>query len=106
MNKSKELKTTSKIVKIILEQNPYARNSDDFLYIKVCEKVNDISINLPFKQVMENRKLYGLPPFESVRRCRQKIQATHPELAGCDDVEAQRKLNEETFRDYARKGAV
>ena len=106
MSKSKELKTTSEIVKTILEQNPQSRNSDDFLYIKVCEKVNDISINLPFKQVMANRKLYGLPPFESVRRCRQKIQATHPELSGDSNVEAQRMLNEETFRDYARKGAV
>lgn len=102
VNKSKELKTTSEIVQIILEQNPHARNSDDFLYIKVCEKVNNISINLPFKEVMANRKAYGLPAFESVRRTRQKLQATHPELAGCDDVEAQRMLNEETFRNYAR----
>lgn len=105
MSKSKELKTTNEIVKTILEQNPQSRNSDDFLYIKVCEKVNDISINLPFKQVMANRKIYGLPPFESVRRCRQKIQAAHPELAGCAEVEAQRKENEQAFREYA-KGAV
>lgn len=102
MNKSKELKTTSEIVQIILEQNPQARNSDDFLYIKVCETVNNISINLPFKQVMANRKAYGLPAFESVRRTRQKLQAMHPELSGNADVEAQRILNEQTFRDYAR----
>jgi hypothetical protein len=102
MSKAEELKTTSEIVQIILEQNPKARNSDDYLYIKVCEKVNNISINLPFKMVMSNRKAFGLPAFESVRRTRQKLQAAHPELAGDADVEAQRMLNEGVFKEYAR----
>lgn len=102
MSKAEELKTTSEIVQIILEQNPKARNSDDYLYIKVCEKVNNISINLPFKMVMANRKAFGLPAFESVRRTRQKLQAAHPELAGDADVEAQRMLNEGVFKEYAR----
>lgn len=102
MSKAKELKTTSEIVQLILEQNPYARNSDDYLYLKVCERINNISINLPFKQVLSKRKEYGLPAFESARRARQKLQAKNPELAGDADVEAQRMMNEEIFREYAR----
>ena len=47
-------------------------------------------------------KDYGFPGFETVRRSRQKLQATFPELAGDADVEGMRRVNEETFRDYAR----
>ena len=102
MGKISELKTTSELVQIILEQNPYARNSDDFLYLQVCERINNISVNLPFRQVLMRRKEFGFPAFESVRRSRQKLQAMHPELAGNADVEAQRMMNEEIFREYAR----
>ena len=52
--------------------------------------------------VMSNRKVFGLPAFESVRRTRQKLQAAHPELAGDSNVEAQRMLNEGVFKEYAR----
>ena len=102
MGKSKELKTTTEIVHLILEQNEMARNSDDYLYYKVCERINGIYMNLPFWKVIINRKKYGFPAYESVRRTRQKLQAAYPELAGCDDVEGQRIVNEEVFRDYAR----
>ena len=102
MSKSKELQTTTELVKDILENNPDARNSDDYLYYKVCERINAIYLNLPFWKVIMNRKKYGFPAFESVRRTRQKLQATHPEFAGDGNVEAGRMLNEEVFRDYAR----
>ena len=103
MNRARELNTTTEIVKHILKQHREARNSDDQLYLKVCEHINGVCSNLPFKQVIANRKEYGLPAFESVRRSRQKIQSMHPELAGDKDVEAGRSLNEEVFRNYARK---
>lgn len=102
MNKSTELKTTTEQVKFILERFPEARNSDDVLYLKVCERISSLCVNMPFKDVLTNRKTYNLPAFESVRRSRQKIQSLYPELSGNSNVEAQRILNEETFRDYAR----
>lgn len=104
MSKSTELKTTTDLVKKILQDVPEARNSDDFLYYKVCEKINALYINLPFWKVIVNRKLYGFPAFESVRRTRQKVQAEYPELSGNSTVEGNRMLNEKVFRDYARKG--
>ena len=104
MGKSAELITTSALVKEILKEFPQARNSDDYLYCKVCEKKGNIYLNLPFWKVMLNRKMYGIPGFETVRRARQKIQETCPELAGCDAVEGQRMLNEEVFREFARGG--
>lgn len=102
MSKSTELKNTTNIVKDILTRCPDTRSSDDLLYIKVCERINAICINMPFKDVMLKRKSFELPAFESVRRSRQKIQALHPELAADADVEAQRILNEQTFRKFAR----
>lgn len=103
MNKSRELRTTTELVKAVLREYPQARNSDDFLYCKVCELLNNRSVSLPFSTVMLDRKRLGLPAMESVRRSRQKMQALYPELKGNSDVEAGRMLNEGIFKEYARK---
>lgn len=102
MDKTKELKTTTNLVREILEHDPAARNNDDYLYYVVCSRINDASMNLPFCEVILNRKSYNLPAFESVRRSRQKMQEKHPELSGESAVEAYRGINEEIFREYAR----
>ena len=102
MNKSKELKTTTDIVKDILEHDPAARSNDDYLYYVVCSTLNVDSVNLPFWKVILKRKEYNLPAFESVRRSRQKMQEKHPELAGDSTVEAYRMMNEDVFRESAR----
>lgn len=108
MNKARELKNTTTTVHIILEQDEMARNSDSYLYLKVCEKLGrERGINLATMSVPHfflHLKAYNLPGFETVRRTRQKIQERYPELAGNSDVEAQRTLNEEAFREYARGG--
>lgn len=106
MGKLKELNNTTKLVKQILMQDKKARNSDVYLYIKVCEKLNPEALHKPFIEVQTHLKEYGLPPIESVGRCRRKLRRAYPELAGNSDVEAQRTLNEEDFRTYARKVMV
>lgn len=106
MGKLKELHTTTELVKGILQEYPNTRNSDNLLYLKVCEQIGNehgININkmsMPF--FLMNLKEYNMPAFETVRRTRQKLQATYPELSAKADVEAQRMLNEEDFREYAR----
>lgn len=97
----KEIETISKITLEVLREEPEARDSDDYLYFKVCSKINPIYMQLPFFKVMLHRKEYGLPKFETVRRTRQKAQATFPELRGSDDVEAGRMLLEEEYEKYA-----
>lgn len=103
MNKSKELRNTSAIVKEVLENNKEARNSDDTLIFAVCSKINPLCTGLSFGTVVTNRKALGLPAFETIRRARQKVCAEHPELCGNSAVEAHRKLNEDVFRDYAKR---
>lgn len=102
MDKATELMNTTDIVKIILHKYPDARNSDDVLYLRVCEYINGTHTSLPFWKFMQGRKEYGYPPFESVRRSRQKLQATFPELAGSKAVEAKRAENEKIYKEYAR----
>lgn len=94
---------TQDIVKEMLENHPFTRNSDSKLYVKVCEKIAPEAIGKPFWYVLGNLKEWNLPGFETVRRARQKLQVLHPELAACSDVESGRMVREEEFRDYARR---
>lgn len=106
MGKLRELQSTSHIVKEILEKFPEARNSDNVLYVKVCAEIgnaNGIDINkMSMPHFLLHLKNYNMPMFETVRRARQKIQAEHKHLAANADVEAQRMLNEDDFKNYAR----
>lgn len=103
MNK---LKPTTKLVKAILEQDERTRNSDSFLYLKVLEHISlEKGIHLDGITVPDfllSMKVLGFPPFESVRRSRQKVQQHHPELAACDKVAGMRMIQESEFRSYAR----
>lgn len=100
-----DLKNTTALVKTILEQDKQCRNSDSFLYLKVLsvaakQKGIDLEkMTVPF--FLTNLHGAGLPPFESVRRARQKIQAARPDLAACEAVEGYRAENEAQFRAYA-----
>ena len=104
-----DLKNTTALVKSILEQDEQCRNSDSFLYLKVLSAVaNQKGIDLEKMTVpffLMNLHGAGLPPFESVRRSRQKIQQHHPELAANEVVEGFRAENEAEFLAYARGGA-
>lgn len=100
------LKTTKKLVERTLEGNPKARNSDTYLYYVICKailKTEGIDIDkISFKDGLLQRKQHNLPNFETVRRTRQKLQQERPELAGTEEVEAMRSINEEAFRNFAR----
>ena len=106
MDKSSELKFTSILVKEILTENARARNSDSYLYLMVLKDIgsrNGIDVdNMPVPELLTNMKQYDFPAFETVRRTRQKLQRSYPELAGCKAVADQRAENEEVFREYAK----
>ena len=101
-----DLKNTTAIVKAILEEDEQARNSDSFLYLKVLDvygEKNGIDIkSMSITTFLLHLREYGFPGFETVRRSRQKIQATYPRLAACGKVGAMREVNEQEFRAYAK----
>lgn len=87
-------------VKRILENDPRTRNSDDVLYAKI---VKDLGYtDFPVYAFLEYRASFDIPSYESVSRCRRKLQELYPELAADPNVEAARELEEERFREYAK----
>lgn len=96
-----KLYDTKKLVKQLLEENEAARSSDTVLYTAVCLEINPMAMTTPFAEVILNLDRYGLPPFETVRRTRQKVQEEHPELGPCDVVEIMRGENEIAYKEFA-----
>lgn len=70
---------------------PVTRDSDELLYLKVCEHYNPTVLNKSFKQVFVNRLFNGIPSFETVRRCRTKVQSEHEELHSTLEVKQKRQ---------------
>ena len=93
-----DLKNTTALVKALLEEDKQCRNSDSFLYLKVLsvigkrKGINIDSMSVPY--FLLNLHGTAFPPFESVRRARQKIQEHNPHLAACETVEDFRTENE------------
>ena len=101
-----DLQTTKKLVLDVLVNNPQARNSDNYLYYIICkgqlEKQGLDIGKISLSTALLRREEFALPPFETVRRTRQKAQEKNPALAAVPEVEAARIAEEEKFREFAR----
>ena len=102
----KRLNTTKALVKTLLEQEPKTRNSDSYLYFRIISIIadgNNIDLNgIPVTAFLLNMDQFPFPPFESVRRSRQKVQEECPYLAASPEVEIFRAENETAYRNFAR----
>jgi hypothetical protein len=101
-----ELKDLKSLVYLILDHYPQTRNSDGLLWLKVLEsqayeKGIDLRM-LSVPQFLPRIAEMGFSPFESVRRTRQKLQATYPHLAADEAVQGFRDERETAFRAFAR----
>lgn len=97
MPKLKKIETT---VTRLLEENPLTRVDDFWLLNAYYNEIIDTNL-MSFKTVCEHHDELGLPSFESIRRCRQKIQANRPDLVEPGTAKHRRKLVEE-YKDYAK----
>ena len=100
--------TIENLVLSLLQESTDARNDDMKLYLMVCKKyyrrTDDVDIgSLPFAVIMNSYKELKLPHFESVRRCRAKLQSSHPELGPTSDCARGRKRCEKMYKNYAVK---
>ena len=96
------LKTVSALVKNILEHDHKARNTDNHLYLMVLEHYSGLrgidihAMTVPvFLKELDRR---SFPGFETVRRSRQKVQATYPDLAPSEAVGKRRAKNIENLQ--------
>lgn len=106
MTKEK-LKSVETLVREILESDEMARSDDDYLYLLVLSKVaNKKGDNLwafSFGCFQLSHRKLGYPPFETVRRSRQKLQRKFPELRANKKVAEQRSDNETTYRQFVKE---
>ena len=77
--KTKDLIKISDLVKEILEKDELAREDDCYLMLKVIERTHPNEVGKTFRDVMLNAKKNKIN-FESIRRCRQKVQEKYPHL--------------------------
>lgn len=90
------------IVREILKHNPDTRSDDFLLYRAVCKRICPMVFGvLSFDRALSYHKEIGLPSWETVSRCRRKIQEHHPELR--DERTARIRDEEElAYVEYAR----
>lgn len=102
----KNLRNTKALVQSILEKDQRARNSDSYLYLQIIRRIAvmhgyDLD-KICITDFLLHMAELGFPPFESVRRTRQKVQAECPWLAACRKVEKCREESETVYREFAR----
>lgn len=102
MSALKQLRKVRKTVISILEQNEKARNSDSLLYLEVLQAVDKDLLNMPVGEFLSHMSELNAPPFETVRRTRQRAQAENPSLSACPKVAEYREANEIEYRQFAR----
>ena len=99
------LKTVSALVKNILEHDQKARNTDSHLYLMVLEHYSGLrGIDIHAMTVpvfLKELDRCSFPGFETVRRIRQKVQATDPDLAPSEAIGKRRAKNEVVYREFA-----
>lgn len=101
-------------VKQILIDYPNARNDDMYLYRIYCNIAlikyfqQDVAYETYVKLFSsifgnkEARKQFNIRPFETISRCRRKIQAQCPELASERAIKRAKKQLEKDYKDYAK----
>lgn len=99
--KRREIRRVKPIVEAILRNDPDTRNSDSLLYVRVCQRIDEKLSTRPFFYVMAHSKDFGLPPFETVSRCRRKLQEKDDSLQAVEEVQKARQDNQEAFLELA-----
>lgn len=84
----------------ILRKDVESRNSDNKLYIAVIDSIVPNGSQMPVAELFLNQKKLGIPPYESVSRCRRRVQSDCPELRGNDEIMNARRKKEKQFKDY------
>lgn len=98
-----DLKKVKQMVANELTKRPETRD-DDFILITYIYKDFFGIREFTFESVMFNHIALGLPSFESIRRCRQKLQEEMPLIYGSSGAARKIRAKEETVyrREFAR----
>lgn len=84
------------IVERCLVNDERCRKDDFILYLSVIEQYG-LDTTMSIHSALKNHNLFKLPSFESVSRCRRKIQERDVSLKDC----ATARMREEARQDYS-----
>lgn len=104
-----KFKTVEQDIRPILKENYATRCDDMALYAcYVFEKVQHLRLGKGWlQQVFSDRRMRimcGIAPYETVSRCRRKLQEKDDSLRAPEDLRKERKEIEKKYKEYA-KGA-
>ena len=91
------------VVEIILTEEPQTRNDDMLLYYLYCTKYGFLTSST-FHKAFEDkdyRSNLGISVFETISRCRRKLQAENNKLKGSQETQYHRLEQEKKFEEYA-----
>lgn len=92
------------IVERCLVSDERCRKDDFILYLSVIEQYG-LDTTMSIHSALNNHSLLKLPSFESVSRCRRKIQERDVSLKD-DDTAKMRERERQEYEDYAMSDKV
>ena len=95
-----KLKGLEEIVCGILERQPITRDDDFLLYGTVISKLG-VDLNISLKDFFRQHKILGVPSFESVSRCRRRLQMLNTKLMPSAKVIEKREKEQDKFYAYS-----
>lgn len=101
MKNKNKLIELQKVVYPILNNQPSTRDNDFLLINEVYQRLG-IDTSKSFQELTTSINDYPLPSFESITRCRRKLQAKYNFLKSTKQIEKLREKQEEIYKEYAR----
>ena len=89
------------VVEEILRKDQLSREDDCYLILQVVSKLYPYEVGKQFATVMFNAKNKGIS-FESITRCRRKLQERYPELKNEETANKRNKKQKEYIK-YAKR---
>lgn len=93
-----------KVVEEVLREDKLARRDDCYLILRVIQKMNPKLATETFFNVMINARFYRIS-FESITRCRRRLQKKYPELAD-SKIESARQAEQLEYMQYANENHI
>ena len=87
----------------LLETYPELRDDDWQLIGVIYQKYYNISYSDSFLDIMYNHDALGLPSFETIRRCRQKVQEERIDLESSRHKKRERQMAFDAYYKFAKE---
>lgn len=87
-----------KLVEEVLAENEMARNDDFFLFYQVCLKLGINMNRITARDLLVSHKTLDVPCYETISRCRRKLQSEGKYLAK-GNIKAFREELEKQYRE-------